>query len=113
MRNSLNCCWSVIFVLAFFNIQPANAWQDAAQDETAELEEGFVDSAGVKIHYVTAGQGPLLVMIHAPLAAADFESASRLKASEILSQNLLRSDLHQVAEEVANDGYMNTYLVQS
>ena len=27
-------------------------------------EEGFVDSSGVKIHYVTAGKGPLVVMIH-------------------------------------------------
>src|SRR5262249_16723530 len=27
-------------------------------------EEGFVDSDGVKIHYVTAGKGPLVVMIH-------------------------------------------------
>ena len=25
---------------------------------------GFVDSGGVKLHYVTAGQGPLVVMIH-------------------------------------------------
>ncbi len=27
-------------------------------------EHGFVDSQGVKIHYVTRGQGPLLVMLH-------------------------------------------------
>src|SRR5207302_755498 len=27
-------------------------------------EEGFADSGGVKIHYVTAGKGPLLVMLH-------------------------------------------------
>ncbi|MEZ6144659.1 MAG: alpha/beta fold hydrolase [Planctomycetaceae bacterium] len=27
-------------------------------------EEGYADSNGVKIHYVTAGEGPLLVMIH-------------------------------------------------
>jgi len=26
--------------------------------------EGFVDSSGVKLHYVTAGEGPLVVMIH-------------------------------------------------
>jgi pimeloyl-ACP methyl ester carboxylesterase len=26
--------------------------------------DGYVDSQGVKIHYVTAGQGPLLVLIH-------------------------------------------------
>lgn len=27
-------------------------------------ESGFVDSGGVKLHYVTAGQGPLLVLLH-------------------------------------------------
>jgi epoxide hydrolase 4 len=27
-------------------------------------EEGFADSDGVKIHYVTAGKGPLIVLIH-------------------------------------------------
>src|SRR5215510_15813973 len=27
-------------------------------------EDGFADSGGVKIHYVTAGKGPLLVMLH-------------------------------------------------
>ncbi len=25
---------------------------------------GFVDSSGVRLHYVTAGKGPLVVMIH-------------------------------------------------
>ncbi len=28
------------------------------------LKEGFVDSQGVKIHYVTQGKGPLVVLIH-------------------------------------------------
>src|SRR5215470_15597171 len=27
-------------------------------------EEGFADSGGVKIHYVAAGKGPLVVLIH-------------------------------------------------
>src|ERR1700722_6990815 len=27
-------------------------------------EEGFVDSAGVKIHYVTNGKGPLIILLH-------------------------------------------------
>ena len=27
-------------------------------------EDGYIDSGGVKIHYVTKGQGPLVVMIH-------------------------------------------------
>lgn len=29
-----------------------------------QVTHGFADSSGVKIHYVTAGNGPLLVMIH-------------------------------------------------
>jgi pimeloyl-ACP methyl ester carboxylesterase len=33
-------------------------------DATEFGEEGFVDSSGVKIHYVTQGKGPLLVLIH-------------------------------------------------
>src|SRR5213596_1021078 len=27
-------------------------------------EEGFADSAGVKIHYVTSGKGPLVILLH-------------------------------------------------
>lgn len=30
----------------------------------AEYKDGYADSNGVKIHYVTAGSGPLIVMIH-------------------------------------------------
>jgi pimeloyl-ACP methyl ester carboxylesterase len=45
----------LVFALAA-SIQAARA---------AELgEEGFADSDGVKIHYVTAGKGPLVVLIH-------------------------------------------------
>ena len=40
----------------------ALAWQPAGAEEMGE--EGFADSDGVKIHYVTMGQGPLVVMIH-------------------------------------------------
>ena len=29
-----------------------------------EVEYGYADNKGVKIHYVTAGKGPLVVMIH-------------------------------------------------
>lgn len=37
----------------------------AGQVHADELSEhGFADSAGVKIHYVTLGEGPLVVMIH-------------------------------------------------
>jgi pimeloyl-ACP methyl ester carboxylesterase len=36
----------------------------AAQAGEELGEEGFADSSGVKIHYVTAGKGPLIVLIH-------------------------------------------------
>lgn len=36
----------------------------AGGPEMPKLEEGFADSSGVKIHYVTAGKGPLVVLIH-------------------------------------------------
>ncbi len=40
----------------------ASALRTSAAEELGE--EGFADSDGVKIHYVTAGKGPLVVMIH-------------------------------------------------
>ena len=37
----------------------------AGSTSAADLgKSGFVDSAGVKLHYVTAGEGPLLVLLH-------------------------------------------------
>src|SRR4249920_2725128 len=38
------------------------ALQVASAEELGE--DGFADSDGVKIHYVTAGKGPLVVLIH-------------------------------------------------
>ncbi len=35
-----------------------------ANDILNRVEHGFVDNDGVKIHYVTLGQGPLIVMLH-------------------------------------------------
>lgn len=36
----------------------------AAADVYDRVQHGFADSGGVKIHYVTLGSGPMLVMIH-------------------------------------------------
>ena len=36
----------------------------AAQDFDSQVKHGYADSNGVKIHYASAGQGPLVVMIH-------------------------------------------------
>jgi pimeloyl-ACP methyl ester carboxylesterase len=48
--------WSLALLLAVAGVAPAQ------EDQLGK--EGFADSGGVKIHYVTAGQGPLLVLIH-------------------------------------------------
>ena len=43
----------------------AQTTPEATQPAEANLgTDGYADSGGVKIHYVTHGQGPLLVMIH-------------------------------------------------
>ena len=38
--------------------------QESNEPLAVDYTEGHVDSNGVKIHYITAGEGPLLVMIH-------------------------------------------------
>jgi pimeloyl-ACP methyl ester carboxylesterase len=48
--------WLLLAMLAA--AQPADAgWE-------SKLEHGHADSGGVKIHYVAAGSGPLVIMIH-------------------------------------------------
>jgi len=42
----------------------AACWPAACRAAENLGQEGFVDSGGVKLHYVTAGQGPLVVLIH-------------------------------------------------
>lgn len=37
---------------------------DTTAKETGLGEDGYLDSDGVKLHYVTAGKGPLLVLLH-------------------------------------------------
>ena len=36
----------------------------SASDILEQVEHGFVDNNGVKIHFVTLGEGPLIVMVH-------------------------------------------------
>lgn len=50
------------FLLAIIVLQIAVVWTKA--DETNFGEHGYAQSGDVKLHYVTAGDGPLLVMIH-------------------------------------------------
>jgi len=49
----LAVCWGFVCIIT------------ARADERHDLgEDGFADSGGVKIHYVTKGTGPLVVLIH-------------------------------------------------
>lgn len=51
---------SIVFSVAAIGVLCALAQPISAQ----ELKHGFARSGDVKIHYVTAGEGPLLIMIH-------------------------------------------------
>jgi pimeloyl-ACP methyl ester carboxylesterase len=42
----------------------AFAADPAANDLDARVQHGYADNNGVKIHYATLGQGPLIVMLH-------------------------------------------------
>ena len=48
------------FVLLWGLLSPALAHADLWED----VRHGYADSNGVKIHYATVGEGPLVVMIH-------------------------------------------------
>ena len=55
-RRILNGCLPAVAMVIFFI---------AAGSQAKEFgTHGFVDSNGVKLHYVTAGKGPLIVMVH-------------------------------------------------
>ena len=55
----MNNRYSRILLLGLLSVLvfPRTLWAD-------DLTHGFVDSDGVKIHYVTQGEGPLVVMLH-------------------------------------------------
>ena len=42
----------------------ASFFTSAQADILDEVEYGYADNNGVKIHYATVGEGPLVVMIH-------------------------------------------------
>ncbi len=48
-------------VLPFAFLLVALSWSRAT---AAELQHGHADSDGVRIHYVTAGKGPLVILLH-------------------------------------------------
>jgi epoxide hydrolase 4 len=51
-------------MLAFALCLTAAATHALQRGEGAKEEDGFVDSAGVKIHYVSRGKGPLVILLH-------------------------------------------------
>ncbi len=54
-----------------------------------------------------------VVFVFPALAQPDFEEPHPLKASEILPAQLRQGPFHRIDEKVLNDGYMNTYTLQS
>ncbi len=54
-----NTLMAVTFVCMLFLTSGINA-----NEILNRVEHGFIDNNGVKIHYVTLGQGPLIVMLH-------------------------------------------------
>ena len=64
--------FGILLVLAL-----AASVQSAAAEELGE--DGFADSDGVKIHYVTAGKGPLVVLIGPASASAAEVTAAALR----------------------------------
>ena len=42
----------------------ADAFSSLAADVPVELAEGFAEVGDVKLHYVEAGDGPLVVLLH-------------------------------------------------
>ena len=53
LSRSLGCMMTALSISPAIS---ADVWQ--------EVEHGFVDNDGVKIHYAAMGDGPLVVMIH-------------------------------------------------
>lgn len=50
--------------LCMFMLAPVRADEPEPTIPGLELEHGFADSSGVKIHYAAAGKGPVIVLIH-------------------------------------------------
>jgi hypothetical protein len=57
--------------------------------------------------------GVLVMSIATLLMASDFEVPPKLAASEFLQAEAIAGERHQVDEAVANDGYMNSYGINS
>ena len=63
-----------------------------------------------KISYASVS---LLLVSTICYAVQSYEMAPTLRASKILPSDLVKGPHHKVAENVVNDGYMNTYTIHS
>lgn len=54
-----------LFLLAACSSDPApDVFTEMTNEKSGDLQTGYADSNGVKIHYVETGSGPLVIMIH-------------------------------------------------
>jgi pimeloyl-ACP methyl ester carboxylesterase len=93
----LSCfTWILASVLSFY-----------AKDVSAQAigQEGFINSQGVPIHYVTAGKGPLLVMLH---GFPDFHRSWRHQIFELAKHfQVVAPDLRGFNKSGKPDGVSN------
>jgi hypothetical protein len=59
MKERMNRALHILVLTALLAPAPV-----PAADVFTRVRDGYADSAGVRIHYVTLGRGPLVVMIH-------------------------------------------------
>jgi epoxide hydrolase 4 len=86
-----------------------------ASDHPIELREGYAEVGDARLHYVEAGDGPLIVLLHGfpefwfgwrlqiePLVAADtrgYNLSSKPEGFEAYAVNLLAADIRALIEE--------------
>src|SRR5215813_14561374 len=58
MKKTLSVVCAIVAIVCL------NSAALAESDLEKRVENGYADSGGVKIHYVSLGKGPLIVMIH-------------------------------------------------
>ena len=60
------CCFSLVLAFTVTGSSPANAEPSASAHAhgAAAIAERSIDVDGLKLHYLTAGQGPAVVLLH-------------------------------------------------
>jgi hypothetical protein len=62
MRTSLNLTAAIVLLLFPTGSPPAVA---QSESRAASIESKFATVEGIKIHYLTAGRGPAVILLHA------------------------------------------------